>query len=217
MNAAETNEVLAAARDALRKDPAGAIKLYSEIIERGSGMGWAHAHLDVAEHEFGLGRTEASTTHTRAILDAPEDRVDSLSRAVAGILWCEARDLLELEIDEPLLLQSIEVTLAQGQKKWAALGLMNVAARQIGRGERSAGKATILRAVELYEAADAIAPVALALRYLARLEIEDGNRESAERHIDRGMSYLKKFPFDGSLARVWETRLGEFRDKIPRE
>lgn len=94
MNEPEPDNLLAAARDALRADPDRALKLYGKIINSGSGAAWACAHLDVAEHEYGLTRFAEAAEHARAILDAPPEHVDPGVRACAGILWCDVRETL---------------------------------------------------------------------------------------------------------------------------
>lgn len=217
MNEARTEKMLIVARDTLRKDPERALRIYAKIVKRGSGSGWACAHLDVAEHHYGLTRYAEAAEHAQEVLDAAEDRVDPGVRAAAGILWCDAREKLKLEIDEPLLLQSIEVAVSCNKRVWAASGLMQVASRQVGRQDRAQAKHTILRAVALYEEAGAVTPCALALRYLSRIEIEDNDRDAARAHLDRGIAYLQKYPVQAGLVKMWADRLVELRDKILRD
>lgn len=217
MNEAKATTVLTEARRLLMRDPERALHLYRKVIRRGHGYAWSHAQLEVAEHEFGHARFQSAAEFAKAVLDAQPGDVDPGARAAAGILWCEARDMLELEIDEPLLVRSIEDSLAHAQVTKGAWGLMHLARRQIRRGERSEGKATILRAADLYDQAGAVNGGPTALQRLAKLELEDGNRDEARQHLDRGIAHLKKFPLGGTLTRLLEQRLGELREKIMRE
>lgn len=215
MNEEETERVIAAARDALMRDPERALKLYLKVIQSGVGPRWACAHLEVAEHEYGVGRLVAAEGHAVAILDAPRDRVDPGVRAAAGILWCDIRETVGSEPEESLLRQYIEEAIAHGRKISGAWGLMQLSRRQFRRGERSQSKATILRAADLYDEAGSVNGGPTALQRLAKLELEDGNYDEARRHIDRAIAHLQKFPLGGTLARLLEQRLVSLRDKIP--
>jgi hypothetical protein len=94
--------MLAEAKALYTSDPDRALELRRRVVNGELGAAWVEAHTDLASHELGTGNYAAAMEHAMKVLDAPADLGPQSAPAVAGIIFCNAREALDLDVDEQL-------------------------------------------------------------------------------------------------------------------
>src|SRR5690606_32228189 len=186
--------------------PQDAIPLLHQIVALARSSAWSEAHVELSIHHFCMGESEHSAEHAAQVLQGPQELVSDSARAVAGVVLCNARDMLDQPIDERLLLESAEACVRANEFYQAAIGfgLLGECRASLDREE---ARGLLERAVRLYDDAGSMVGGPGKLRSLARLALEEGNLQEARAYLDRGLGHLAKFPLGGRVVRHLEQQL----------
>lgn len=207
-----SEEQLARARALHAEAPAEARRLRQEVASGDIGLAWSNARIDLASESQTQGNAAAVIEQAEPVLKAPPALVDPAARAVAGILVCDAREILELEIDEGLLESSIAAATATGQHLYAGAGLSQHARLLLfEHGDRVASKRRFAEAVAEYDRTASMFGGPGVLLRLATIEAEDGERDLALSHIAGGLERLARYPLAGTSGRILREKLERLR------
>ncbi|MEO8453500.1 MAG: hypothetical protein ABI647_27195 [Gemmatimonadota bacterium] len=211
-----TNEQkLARARAIHAEDPTEARRLRHEVAAGDVGVPWSNARVDLAS-ELQLQANSAGVIElAEPVLAAPVELVDPAARAVAGVLVCDAREILDLEIDEALLESSVTAASAAGQHYYAGAGLAQHARLLLfDHKDRVASKRRFAEAVAEYDRTESMFGGPGALLRLATLEAEDGERDLALAHIAGALERLARYPLAGTSGRILREKLERLRGTL---
>lgn len=209
---ASIDEVRVLMRALQSSDRDRAVEIRREMLERADdGLVWGFARTELAKYELDLGEYAAAAALSQHVLNALPDRTESSARGVAGVVLCDALESLDQAVSEALLHESIATCEATGELIWAAAGRMIEARRLLAAGERAGGKAALADAANLYNHGGAPVGGPEALLTLAKLEIEDGQRELALRWIDEALTHIGQIPLKMTSSRLIEKKLLDLR------
>src|SRR5277367_6634755 len=93
------DEMLAEAKAIYASDPDRALELRRRVANTEPGPAWLEANAVLAWHELGAANYAAAADHALNVLNASTDLGQRSARAVAGVILCNAREALDLEVD----------------------------------------------------------------------------------------------------------------------
>lgn len=207
MNSNDLYDMLAEARVIFARDPERAYELRKHVAETEISPVWSEAQTDLASQAQGDGKYQKAADHAMVVLRAPAERVSPAARAIAGIIWNDAAEVIEQPVDEELLKDSIEHCVSTGHPYYAAAGLAQMGRILLTRGDRAAAIRAYERAAPLFDQAGSMTAGPSVLLKLAMIDIEDGRREDARARLEQGLRHLRQFPYAGRSARTLEAKL----------
>lgn len=215
MTPAEQVAVLRRAREVYATDPDLALELRRQVANSSPSAAWSQARIDLAAHEAGNCEYERVLGYAQPVLDASAEVAEPATRAVAGILVCDANEALGKDVDEELLEASIESATRIGQHYYAGIGLKQ-RARALLQDSATRGRAiaTYEQAVASFDASQSMFAAPGLLLELAKLKSADGDMEAARADIERGLERLARYPLGGTGARVLRERLTALRERL---
>jgi len=209
-------ELLAAARE-LRAGPIpeDAVPMLRQIIALARSPAWSEAHVELSVHHFSRGEYELSAEHAGNVLQGRQELVSDRARAIAGIMFCEARCSSDQDVDDDLLWRSAEACLNVQEPRYAAIGFEALGHEKTTVDPRGA-REYLERAFQLFvDSGDRRAPIRV-LMNLARFSLDQGNLDEALVYRDRAMALVAEFP-PHRVGRLLEQQLQKLQDAIAKE
>jgi tetratricopeptide (TPR) repeat protein len=207
MNPKSPDEQLIRARELYYTDWDAAIRMYRElVVTLPIGHSWAAAHIDLAMYEYGTAQFESAVQLTQAVLDAGTE-VETAGRAIAGILLCQTLEMLGRDIDEVALEHWVDDAVATNHPLSAASGTSILARGALDHHKHEQARVLMERAVELWNEAESMTGGPGILTKLALLDVEQGRKDDARRHLERALEWLKRFPEGGMSPRLLEKKI----------
>jgi len=195
------------ARELYYSDWDAAIAMYRTLVKTlPIGEFWAAARIDLAMHEYGTANFESAIELTQSVLDAGT-QIEPATRASAGIVMCQALEMLDRDIDEGALSRWVDDAVAASHPRHAASGTSMLARRAIRRKEHEQAVHLVESAVELWNEGGSMTGGPEMLRQLALLDVEQGNMGEARRHLERALERLRMFPEGGMAPRMLEKKV----------
>lgn len=207
-------QMLKEARAIAHTDPERAASLWRTLTGLDVSPVWSDAHIDLAVRELELGNNAECGEHARAVLAAPQDRIDPDAAAVAGVLIADVQLFSGQPVDEGLLSTSIEACRSRSLSRWVAFGHDVQARVSLQRGDDATAIAAWREVLRLAYAVANLESVGHKSLQLAKVLLRTGDIVTAREVVNRALAALEADQLRGPSARLHETKLRQLLSKL---
>lgn len=190
-----TEPDLARALDAIMAAaPEDLVARLTAVAAASDGPTWSRATFELALYWFGQAEFARARTLARAVLAGPPHRREPIAQIRAEILVHNATDWLHEPLDVLRVVEATRAALAARLAYDAGVGFETLAHFYLGVHDRARTITSYDAAIRCYLQSWSGAAAPGCLLRLARLAVEDGDRDRARRLVDIGLAHARKFP-----------------------